>query len=271
VTKEPATDRFAARFQAAGLSVLAFDFRRFGESGGRPRQIVRIGEQLADFHAALAFARGLPEVDPGRVALWGFSLAGGHVFRVAADDARVAAAIAQAPLADGRAAAPNALRHMTPGALTRLSAVAVRDAARGLLGREPLLIPVAGERGSVASLTTPDAREGAAALDPEGRHPDWQQAVAARVALRVGAYRPGRAAARVRCPLLVVAYDDDRSALPGPAIRAGSRAPRGEVVRLPGSHYAAFLEQHEPTVAAELDFLGRHVASTAAAPRAHAA
>src|SRR6185312_6264982 len=36
VTKEPATDRFAARFQAAGYSVLAFDHRHLGESGGTP-------------------------------------------------------------------------------------------------------------------------------------------------------------------------------------------------------------------------------------------
>src|SRR3954453_21723647 len=56
VTKEPGTDRFAERFQAAGYSVLAFDSRRLGESGGQPRQVVRMGDQRADFHAAIAFA-----------------------------------------------------------------------------------------------------------------------------------------------------------------------------------------------------------------------
>ena len=44
VTKEPGTDRFAKRFHEAGFTVLAFDFRRLGESGGRPRQIVRVGK-----------------------------------------------------------------------------------------------------------------------------------------------------------------------------------------------------------------------------------
>ena len=33
VPKEPATDLFAARFHEAGFSVLAFDYRRLGESG----------------------------------------------------------------------------------------------------------------------------------------------------------------------------------------------------------------------------------------------
>lgn len=263
VTKEPASDRFAARFNDAGLSVLAFDFRHFGESGGRPRQVVRIDEQLADFHAAIAYARSLPEVDPRRIAIWGFSLAGGHIFRVAAQDPNLAAAVAQAPLADGQAAAPNALRHMTPGALARVMGRALLDAVGGLLGREPLLVPLAGPRGTVATMTTPDGIDGDRALNPGNRYPDWRQEVAARVMLRIGLYRPSRCAPRVLCPLLVLAYDDDRSALPGPAIHAGERAPHGHVVRLPGSHYAAFLEGHEQAVETELSFLHRHLADDA--------
>src|SRR5207248_2160896 len=98
VTKEPGTDRFAERFQEAGYTVLAFDFRRLGESGGEPRQIVRAGDQQDDYDAAIEFARTLPGVDPGKIVIWGFSLAGGHVFPVAARNQQVAAAIAQTPL-----------------------------------------------------------------------------------------------------------------------------------------------------------------------------
>src|SRR6266702_4530814 len=86
VTKEPGTDLFARRFHEAGFNVLAFDYRRLGESGGQPRQVIRIREQLTDWQAAIAFAAGLPGVDPTRLAIWGFSLSGGHVFRVAADN-----------------------------------------------------------------------------------------------------------------------------------------------------------------------------------------
>ena len=53
--------------------------------------------------------------------------------------------------------------------------------------------------------------------------------------------------------------EQDRSALAGPAIRAAERAPRAELVRLPGGHYAPFLDAHEQAVAAELSFLNRHV------------
>jgi pimeloyl-ACP methyl ester carboxylesterase len=260
VTKEPGTDRFARRFHEAGFSVLAFDFRRLGGSAGHPRQVVRLGEQLADWGAALTFAGALPEVDPTRVVAWGFSLAGGQVLEVAAAHPGLAAAIVQAPLVDGRAAAPSALRHTTPGAMLRLIARAVADAAGGLVGREPRLVPLAGARGTVALLTTPDAQDAGRALDPDGAYADWQQAVAARAVLAIGSYRPARRARQVGCPLLVVAYDDDMAVLAGPAARVAERAPRGELVRLSGGHYAAFLDAHEDTVSAELSFLRRHVA-----------
>lgn len=219
--------------------MLAFDYRHFGESGGPPRQVARIGEQHADLQAAIAFARTLPEVDATRLAIWGFSASGGHIFPVAARNPDLAAAIAQAPLADGPAAAPNAMRHQTPIPSLRFSGRAVLDAVGGLFGRDPLLVALAGEPGTVTSLTTPDSLNGAEALNPDNRYPQWQQEVAARSALRVGFYRPGRFASRVWCPLLVLAYDDDGAALPGPAVRAAQRAPRGELVRLPGGHDGA--------------------------------
>ncbi|ARH89357.1 alpha/beta hydrolase [Streptomyces sp. MOE7] len=260
VTKEPASDLFAARFHDAGFAVLAFDHRRFGESGGAPRQIVRFDEQVADWHAAIVCAAGLPDVDPDRIAVWGFSLAGGHVFRVAADHPRLACAIAQTPLVDGRASAPHALRAMTPKAALRLFGRGVADALGGIAGRPPLLVPTAGARGAVASLTTPDAMDGDRALDPDRRHTGWEQTVAARIALQIGWYRPGRHASRIRCPLLVVVCDQDQSVLPEPAVRAARDAPASEVVHLPGRHYAPFLESHEQAVTAEIAFLMNHLA-----------
>jgi uncharacterized protein len=259
VIKEPGTDRFAERFHEAGFTVLAFDYRHFGESGGQPRQIARVGEQQADLQAAIDFARTLPEVDPSRLAIWGFSSSGGHVFAVASRTPQLAAAIAQAPLADGPAAAPNALRHQTPIASLRFTGRAILDALGGFVGRDPLLVPLAGEPGTVTALTTPDALHGAEALNPDNRYPHWQQEVAARSALCGGFYRPGRFASGVRCPLLVLAYDDDGVALPGPAVRAGQRAPRAELVRLSGGHYEAFMGGHDEAVAVELSFLRRHL------------
>jgi len=259
VTKEPGTDLFAKRFWDAGFSVLAFDYRHLGESGGRPRQVVRIREQLADWDAAIGFAARLPEVDAARLAIWAFSASGGYVLPLAARDPRLAAAIAQTPNIDNLAASRNAAHFQKPAAMLRLTARGLLDAAGSLAGRPPRLVPLGGRPGTVAVLTTPDSGDSGAALNPGGRYPDWQQEVAARSALRLGLWRPGRWAARVRRPLQVVVCDDDRSALPGPAVRAARRAPGAELVGLPGGHYAPFLDAHEQAVAAELAFLRRHL------------
>jgi uncharacterized protein len=262
VTKEPATDRFAARFHAAGYSVLAFDHRHIGESGGTPRQVVRIREQLADWEAALDCAASLPGVLPGKVAGWGFSFGAGHLLRLAArpkDQHRLAAVIAQAPLTDGAVSSPRALGHETPGVLARFPLLALADAARALAGREPLVVPLAGPRGAVAMLTTPDAIDGDRALNPGGAYPQWPQTIAARSVIPLTLYRPGRTASRISCPLLAVISTRDQTVLAAPALKAARRAPAGEVLQIDGTHYAAFLDQHETVVAAELEFLGRHL------------
>jgi uncharacterized protein len=256
VTKEPGTDLFAGRFNDAGFAVLAFDYRCFGESGGRPRQVARFRDQIADWQAAIAYAASLPEVDPAKLAIWSFSASGGHVFRVAARNPQLAAAIAQSPNADGPAAARNAARFQKPLAMARFAVRGILDALGSLIGRPPLLVPLTAKPGTVALLTTPDALDGDRALNAAS-YPDWRREVAARSALRTGFYRPGRAASRVRCPLLVVVCNDDESALAEPAARAARRAPRAELVRLPGGHYAPFLGAHERAVQAELSFL-RH-------------
>jgi uncharacterized protein len=266
IPKEPGTDRFAARFQSAGFSVLAFDYRHLGESRGQPRQVIRVREQLRDLRAAIGCARNLPEVHPDQLALWGFSLSGGHVLKIASRE-RVAAAIAQTPFTDGMAATPSALRHETIGVILRFPFLALTDLLRGLLGKPPLVVPLAGPRGAVAMLTTPDAQDGERALNPGNRYPDWQQTIAARSVLPLGFYRPGRVAHKIAVPLLVVVAEDDQSVLAAPAIRAANRAPKATVVRVRGGHYAPFLEEYETVIQHELSFLERHLARVDSGPQ----
>jgi uncharacterized protein len=266
VTKEPATDQFAKRFHDAGFSVLAFDYRRVGESGGDPRLVLPIGKQLADWQAATDFARALPEVDPSRVAAWAFSASAGFLFRVASRDRQLAAVIAQTPTADGPAALRNASRYQKPIAMLRFSGRALLDVFGSLVKRPPRLVALAGPPGTIAMLTTPDSLDGVRALHAES-YPDWQQQVAARSALRLGFYRPGRYTPEVQCPLLVLVCDGDQTSLAAPAVRAVERAPRGELVRIPGGHYEPFLGGHERALEAQLSFLRRHLLDTEPADR----
>jgi hypothetical protein len=161
--------------------------------------------------------------------------------------------------------------------MLRFTVRGVLDALGGLVGRPPLLVPLVGPPGTVAMLSTPDAvDDGVRALSPHGRYPDWQQKIAARSALRIGFYAPGRRASRIQSPLLVLVCDQDQTAMPEPAVEVAGRARRGELVRMSGAHYEPFLGGHAQAVEAELDFLRRHlleapadgpVAASAATPR----
>src|SRR5215510_8690764 len=46
---------YEAAFGRAGLAVLAFDYRHFGDSDGEPRQLLSIRRQLDDTEAAIRF------------------------------------------------------------------------------------------------------------------------------------------------------------------------------------------------------------------------
>lgn len=70
--------------------------------------------------------------------------------------------------------------------MLRLTGRGIADAAGGLLGRRPPLVPLTGQPDTVALLTTPDALDGDRALNPGNRYPQWQQAAAARSSPRLG-------------------------------------------------------------------------------------
>jgi uncharacterized protein len=254
---------WAERFAAAGLAALVFDYRGFGDSGGTPRQVLDIAAQRADWRAAVAHARATPGIDAERVALWGTSFSGGHVLAVAADDPRVAAVVAQVPFVDGAALRRSGRSGARPSAArvrhtARLVVDAVRDELRGRTGRAPLLVPVAGELGSGAVIAGPGAGAAIAHLVPDGVA--WRNEVAARVALRVPFDRPGRHAARIRCPLLVAVAGQDTVTPPGPAAAVAAAAPRGEVVSHPVAHFAAYVGAgFEAFAADETAFLVRHL------------
>ncbi|MGW4369023.1 alpha/beta hydrolase [Nocardia takedensis] len=160
-------DAYAQRFAEAGWSVLVFDYRHLGASGGAPRQLLDIGRQRADWHAALAFARTLPEVDVDRIAVWGSSFGGGHVLRVASEDTGIAAVVAQCPFTDGPASLRARLR-TGPLSAAALTVAGVLDTVGSWFGAKPILMPMAGTSWMPAFVASPDALAGASALLPAG-------------------------------------------------------------------------------------------------------
>jgi dienelactone hydrolase len=257
--REQRLDAYAERFAAAGMAVLVFDYRHFGASAGEPRQLLDVPRQLDDWRAAIAFARALDGVDPQRIALWGTSFSGGHVVSVAAEDARVAAVVAQVPFADGLRNLPRlGVRHAL-----RLTRAGLRDQLGAALGRSPHMIASVGPPGSLAVMTSPDADPGFHALTPPGVA--WPNRAAARICLKIGGYRPIRRAADVRCPILFAIAEDDAVTPPDFAEEAARRAPRAAVRRYAGAgHFDVYVGAlFERVVADQVEFLVGQLATRA--------
>lgn len=256
-TRDAGLEPYAARFREAGFAVLAFDYRYFGDSEGTPRQLVRIPSQLEDWSAAVACARGLPEIDPARIGLWGTSLSGGHVVVTAAHDPDVACISAQCPGMDGRAFALESYRRMGLGTSVRMILHGRRDLVRSWLGLSPHRVPIVGRPGTIALMSAPDAWDSFRALVPE----TFVNEACARILIRGDKYRPITHARHVRCPVLLQVCDRDTLVSIGSIEEtAAILGDLAEVRRYPLGHFEIYTgEGFEQGVRDQVAFFQKHL------------
>ena len=233
--REMRLDAFSERFAAAGIATLAFTYRYFGDSGGAPRQLMSVSRQLADWEAALNFAKACPEVDGRRIAVWGSSFGGGHAITVASRHPELRAAISQCPFTDGLASAAA----LGLAGTLQVTPAILRDFAAKLLGRPPVMVPIAAAPGHPALMNAHDALPGYLALMPKGMA--FVNHVAARVLPEIVTYRPGRSAAKVKPPILFCVSTTDTVTPPSQTIALARRAPRGEIKLYDAGHFDFYM------------------------------
>ncbi|MGW4365871.1 alpha/beta hydrolase [Nocardia takedensis] len=236
-TKDSGLRSFAENLAATGLDVLAFDFRGFGASEGTPRQVISPRKQIEDYRAALDAAAALPEVDPGRLVLWGVSMSSGTVLSVAAGRTDIAAVIALTPLVSAIATDPAGpaadRRRVAPTA--RLLARAARDEFAAATGRARVMSPAVGRPDEAALLNFPGTYEDYLSI----AGPTWRNEVNSSIAFDALLHRPHRDASRMRCPALFQIADFDRCVPTGAAMRAARRA-RAQVRHYPCDHFDVY-------------------------------
>jgi alpha-beta hydrolase superfamily lysophospholipase len=244
-TRRDRLGAFAERFATAGIAALVFDYRGFGDSQGEP-DLFEPDRQLADWRAAIAFARSLAGVDSGRVATFGSSLGGGHALAAAAEDRAVAAAISQVPFLD------------RDSQTYRGHPEAVQDMLT--VARAGGYLPAVGQPHEAAFIRAPGAEAGWRHVVAIGEDSRWRNRVSAAWLLGPP-FSPVRHAATLHCPWLVCVAADDQVAKPQPAIAAARRAPYGELRVYPGIDHFDIYDgpEHEAVVADELGFLRRHL------------
>ena len=251
---------FAERFRDEGFAAIAFDYRNFGGSGGQPREVLSVPRQREDYCTVIGWAVEQPCIDPRQIIVWGTSFAGMHVLELAVSDNRLAAAVAQAPLTDGVAAAMMS----KPGNGIRLFGLALLDRVGSLFGRQPIYIAGHGRPGELSIGATPDGPFGEKLMTPKDGTP-WHDRVAARSLLSFSWRRPVRRAASVCIPLLLVVPEADSIAPVPAALEVARKAPGAQLFRSAGGHYdvyeggAAFAD----VLRTEVDFLHRHARTSA--------
>ena len=132
--KEHGLRRFAQAFTEAGFVVLVHDHRNFGASDGAIRHDIDPWRQIADWRRAISFLESQPNVDPGRIGIWGTSYAGGHVLVLGATDLRIRAVVSQVPTISGY---QQGLRRVAPDAVEALERQFDEDERAQFRGEPP--------------------------------------------------------------------------------------------------------------------------------------
>ncbi len=262
-TKDCILEKYAVRLIKAGLAVLTYDYRHFGDSEGEPRQVYDVSYQLDDLRAAIDYARTRNEIDPEKITLWSTSAAGGYGLVIAAEDDRIAAVITQCGAIDHKADSKLYMDREGLGFFLRLLVHAQRDKGRSRFGLSPHTFPIVGRPGTVAMFTAPGAVEGYSRLMQNSK--TFKNEVCARLFFMTHGPDPVEASKKVQCPVLFLACEKDNLAAPDSYKRASETlGDKAEVRSYSIGHFDIYEgEYFEKAISEMLTFLKNHLRLTA--------
>ncbi len=240
----------------AGYVAMTFDYKGWGDSGG-PRSRLAPYSRVADVQAALTFLGTLPEVDAGRLGIYGTSYGGATVVWVAAIDRRVKGVVSVVGIGNGARWMRSVRRpDEWHDLLERSRGDRVKRALEGeseFVNREEILLP---DRQS-ATLAAAARRNNPAAVsripleyvdETLEFNPEW---VVDKIAPR---------------PVLFITTDDDRLVPPeeSAALYARAGEPKRLVVLKGYGHYEVYAEPaFSEVMGATLAWLGQHLPARA--------
>ncbi|TCB49918.1 alpha/beta fold hydrolase [Acinetobacter sp. ANC 4779] len=246
--------QYAKRFAQAGYAVVLFDYRYWGGSTGRPRELVLIQAQLEDWRTMIAHILERKSVDTRRIVLWGTSLSGGYVLTLAAELKNVHAVIAQIPFVDGAESAKLYPLQQLPKALK----ISSQDYMGAKVGMAPKTLPVVDRKG-LSFMPTADSYAGYLSIV----NPDyfWSGEIPARIFFNLIRYRPIQDVRKISVPVLFIAAKQD-SLVPLESSRetATNIAPYVQYHEWDMQHFDIYHGQwFEKAISTQLEFLHQHI------------
>jgi uncharacterized protein len=238
---------------AAGIAVLVFDHRGFGDSEGDATYLDPM-TQVEDYRAAVTYLETREEVDGGRIGAFGSGgTGGGNAIYAAALDARLKAVVSQVPISDGR----DWLHRMRREHEWLEFLGAIRDDARrrATTGEGTLVPPREG-----IMVPTPERRTTTVKSDVDDRVPAQ---VALASAEAIFAYKPIEVVDRIAPRgLMLIAVEHDAVTPEDMAYALYERAgaPKRLVVQTGTTHYGAYAQYRDLVNPQIVEWFERHLA-----------
>ncbi|MFX6069589.1 alpha/beta hydrolase [Acinetobacter baumannii] len=246
--------QYAQRFAQAGYAVILFDYRYWGGSTGKPREMISINSQLEDWKTMIQYASTCKFIDNRRIVLWGISLSGGYALSLASELKNIQAIMVQIPYVDGAETAKLYPLQRYPQAL-KLSS---QDYMGSKMGLNPKRLPVV-DQYKLCFMPTADSYYGYLSIV----NPDyyWSGEVPARVFFNLMRYRPIQLVRQINIPVLFIAAQHD-SLIPIESSReaATNIAPFVSYHEWDMKHFDIYHGSwFEKAVTTQLEFLHQHI------------
>ncbi|EMJ8109289.1 alpha/beta hydrolase [Acinetobacter baumannii] len=246
--------QYAQRFAQAGYAVILFDYRYWGGSTGKPREMISINSQLVDWKTMIQYASTCKFIDNRRIVLWGTSLSGGYALSLASELKNIQAIMVQIPYVDGAETAKLYPLQRYPQAL-KLSS---QDYMGSKMGLNPKRLPVV-DQYKLCFMPTADSYYGYLSIV----NPDyyWSGEVPARVFFNLMRYRPIQLVRQINIPVLFIAAQHD-SLIPIESSReaATNIAPFVSYHEWDMKHFDIYHGSwFEKAVTTQLEFLHQHI------------
>ncbi|WP_239231848.1 alpha/beta hydrolase [Acinetobacter baumannii] len=246
--------QYAQRFAQAGYAVILFDYRYWGGSTGKPREMISINSHLEDWKTMIQYASTCKFIDNRRIVLWGTSLSGGYALSLASELKNIQAIMVQIPYVDGAETAKLYPLQRYPQAL-KLSS---QDYMGSKMGLNPKRLPVV-DQYKLCFMPTADSYYGYLSIV----NPDyyWSGEVPARVFFNLMRYRPIQLVRQINIPVLFIAAQHD-SLIPIESSReaATNIAPFVSYHEWDMKHFDIYHGSwFEKAVTTQLEFLHQHI------------
>jgi uncharacterized protein len=238
----------------AGIAVLVFDYRGFGDSEGDASYFDPMN-QVADWRNALTYLESRPEIDGSRLGVFGSGgTGGGNAVMVAGLDERAKATVSQVPVSDGRDWLHRMRREHE---WLELLAALKEDRVRRVTTGEAAMVP---PRDGIM-VPTPERKTTTIKSDVDSRIPALVQLASAEA---VFAYRPIDVVDRIAPrAIMLIAVEHDATTPEDHAYAMYEKAggPKRLVVQTGTTHYAAYAQYRDVVNPLIVEWFQRYLVS----------